>query len=154
MRIRIICDGKVKDPNMRAVDADFRGRIAHFTDIVVEEIHSGKKVQPGQGKGLTPAERQLLEKTKGSSKVFLDGRGREWTSEEFAEWLGEQALRGTRELAFVVGGPDGFSEPFRKQANHVLSLSRMTLTRDWARALLMEQIYRGFTILRGFPYAR
>jgi len=152
MRIRIICEGKIKDPNLRAVQTDFRNRIAHFSEILVEEIQPGKAAN--HGKSLTAQEKQLLEKMKGSYKVFLDGRGREWTSEEFAEWLGEHALRGTRELAFVVGGPDGFSEAFRKQANHLLSLSRMTLTRDWARALLMEQIYRGFTILRGFPYAR
>jgi|SRR5690348_11554745 len=152
MRIRVICQGKIKDPNLRAVQADFRDRIGHFSEILVEEIQPGKAAN--KGKGLTTRERQLLERMKGSYKVFLDGRGREWTSEEFAEWLGEHSLRGTRELAFVVGGPDGFSEAFRKQANHLLSLSRMTLTRDWARALLMEQIYRGFTILRGFPYAR
>lgn len=154
MRIRVICEGKIRDPNLRAVQADFRNRIAHFSEIVVEEIQPGKIANQGKGKGLTAPEKHLLEKLKGSYKVFLDGRGREWTSEEFAEWLGEQALRGTRELAFVVGGPDGFSEAFRKQANHLLALSRMTLTRDWARALLLEQIYRGFTILRGFPYAR
>jgi 23S rRNA (pseudouridine1915-N3)-methyltransferase len=84
----------------------------------------------------------------------LDERGRERTSEEFAEWLGREALRGTRELAFLIGGPDGFSAAFRQQADILLALSRMTLTRDWARTLLLEQIYRGFTILRGFPYPR
>jgi len=57
-------------------------------------------------------------------------------------------------LAFLVGGADGFSSEFRNQADALLSLSRMTLTRDWARTLLLEQIYRGFTILRGFPYPR
>ena len=154
MRIRIICKGKIKDPNLRAVQNDFRSRIAHFSEIVVEEIQPGKPSATGKNKGLTSAEKQMLDKLKGSYKVFLDGRGRERTSEEFAEWLGEHALRGTRELAFVVGGPDGFSDAFRKQANYLLSLSRMTLTRDWARTLLLEQIYRGFTILRGYPYAR
>ncbi|HEV2232026.1 MAG TPA: 23S rRNA (pseudouridine(1915)-N(3))-methyltransferase RlmH [Terriglobia bacterium] len=154
MRIRIICEGKTKDANLRAVHAEFRSRIAHFGEIVVEELPPAKSPGDGKGKALTPTESHLLEKLRGSYKVFLDGRGREWTSEEFAEWLGEKALRGTREVAFVVGGPDGFSEAFRKQANLLLALSRMTLTRDWARALLLEQIYRGFTILRGYPYAR
>jgi len=154
MRIRIICEGKTKDANLRAMQAEFRSRIAHFSEIVVEELPPAKSAGDGKGKALTPTERHLLEKLSGSYKVFLDARGREWTSEEFAEWLGEKALRGTREVAFVVGGPDGFSEAFRKQANLLLALSRMTLTRDWARALLLEQIYRGFTILRGYPYAR
>ena len=154
MRIRVICEGKTKDAHLRALQADFRGRISHFSEIVVEELPAARGSGDGKDKNLSASERRLLEKLRDSYKVFLDGRGREWTSEEFAGWLGEQALRGTREVAFVVGGPDGFSEAFRKQANLLLALSRMTLTRDWARALLLEQIYRGFTILRGYPYAR
>ena len=63
-------------------------------------------------------------------------------------------MHGTREVAFLVGGPDGLSAAFRERADLLLSLSRLTLTSDWARTLLLEQIYRGFTILRGFPYPR
>ncbi|MEJ2007893.1 MAG: 23S rRNA (pseudouridine(1915)-N(3))-methyltransferase RlmH, partial [Acidobacteriota bacterium] len=95
-----------------------------------------------------------LQKIGDSTRVFLDPQGAEWTSREFAMWLGDQGVHGTREIAFVIGGADGFSSPFRDQANVLLSLSRMTLTHDWTRALLLEQVYRGFTILRGFPYAR
>jgi len=153
MRIRIICQGKTKDANLRAVQDDFQDRIAHFSDIAVEEIQPARTAG-GKGERLSPPERHLLEKLRGSYKVFLDGRGRDWTSEEFAEWLGQHALRGTRELVFVVGGPDGFSRAFRQEANLLLALSRMTFTRDWARLLLLEQIYRGFTILRGYPYPR
>ncbi len=154
MRIRVIWEGKIKDEHLRALENDFRKRVLYFTDLRVEEI------QPLRGEGrpldgrLIPAERRLLEKLRGSTKVLLDERGREWTSHEFAQWLGQQALRGTRELAFLVGGPRGFSEAFRKQADMLFALSRLTLTRDWARALLLEQIYRGFTILRGHPYPR
>ena len=86
--------------------------------------------------------------------VLLDSHGREWTSQEFGEWLGQRALHGTRELVFVVGGPEGFSSAFREEADLLLSLSRLTLTHDWARTLLLEQIYRGFTMLRGYPYPR
>jgi 23S rRNA (pseudouridine1915-N3)-methyltransferase len=103
---------------------------------------------------LTSVERALLEKLRGATKVLLDERGRERTSQEFADWLGQEALRGSRELAFLIGGPEGFSAAFREEADALLALSRMTLTRDWARTLLLEQIYRGFTILRGYPYPR
>ena len=85
---------------------------------------------------------------------MLDPRGREWTSEEFAKWLGDRTLDGTRELAFLVGGDRGFPAAMRDEADLLLALSRMTLTHDWACTLLLEQIYRGFTILRGYPYAR
>jgi 23S rRNA (pseudouridine1915-N3)-methyltransferase len=154
MRIRVIWQGKTKDAHLRALQADYQARIAHFCEVAVEEIPSTRSTGGTYGKKLCPAERRLMEKLDGSSKVFLDPRGREWTSEEFAEWLGQQALRGTRELAFLVGGPEGFSAAFHQQADWPLSLSRLTLTSGWARTLLLEQIYRGFTILRGYPYPR
>jgi len=154
MRIRIIWEGKTKDAHLRALQADLTGRIEHFTRLVVEEIPTPRSAAQTRKSDLSASERGLLEKLRGATKVFLDERGREWTSQEFAEWLGQQALRGTRELAFLVGGPDGFSAAFRKEADVLLALSRMTLNHDWARALLLEQIYRGFTILRGYPYPR
>ncbi len=151
MRIRIIWEGKTKEAHLRALQAEYQKRIQRFGDLVVEEMPSARR---SGGKRLSTSERHLLEKMRGAKRVVLDERGREWTSPEFAEWLGRQALRGTHELAFLVGGPDGFSTQFRNQADVLLSLSRMTLTRDWARTLLLEQVYRGFTILRGFPYPR
>ncbi len=154
MRIRILWEGKTKDPHLRAVQADLAERIGHFTGLAVEEVPPLRRAGRAPKNGLSSTERDLLEKLRGCTKVFLDERGREWTSEEFAEWLGQETLRGTRELVFLVGGPDGFSAAFRKKADILMALSRMTLTRDWARSLLLEQIYRGFTILRGFPYAR
>ena len=154
MRIRVIWEGKTKDGHLRALAADYEKRIARFSDIVIEEIRPARGSSRVAGAKLSPAERRLLEKLRATTKVFLDERGREWTSEEFAQWLGQQALRGTREVAYLVGGPEGFSAAFRKEADHLLALSRMTLTHDWARVLLLEQIYRSFTILRGYPYPR
>jgi len=154
MRIRIVCEGKTKDASLRALQADLAGRLEHFTSLVIEEIHPAERTSPRRKARLSAPEQALLKKVQGSVKIVLDPRGREWSSEEFAEWLGQQAVRGTRELAFLVGGPDGFSETFRKEADILLALSRMTFTHDWARALLLEQIYRAFTILRGYPYSR
>jgi 23S rRNA (pseudouridine1915-N3)-methyltransferase len=161
MRIRVISRGKTRDANLRGLQADYVKRIAHFTDFAVEEIPavrpsssvSERRKERAQA-SLPPAERRLLERLSGAYKVFLDSRGRQWTSGEFAEWLGQQAVRGTRDLAFLVGGTEGFSHTFRGEAHLLLSLSTLTLTRDWARTLLLEQIYRAFTILRGYPYAR
>ena len=154
MRIRILFEGKTKESHLRALQEDFARRIEHFTSVSLEELPTLRGSSKKTKSGLTTVERALLEKLRGATKVVLDERGRERTSEEFAEWLGREALRGTRELAFLIGGPDGFSTAFRQEADVLLALSRMTLTRDWARTLLLEQIYRGFTILRGFPYPR
>ena len=154
MRIRILWEGKTKDLHLRAIQQDLAGRIEHFTSLSVEELPGPRGARHARKAGLTSAERALLEKLRGATKVLLDERGRERTSQEFAAWLGQEALRGSRELAFLVGGPQGFSAAFREEADVLLALSRMTLTRDWARTLLLEQIYRGFTILRGYPYPR
>jgi 23S rRNA (pseudouridine1915-N3)-methyltransferase len=154
MRIHLIWEGKTKDAHLRALAADYQKRLARFVDIRIEETRPLRTGSGTAGKTLTAEEKRLLEKLRGSTKVFLDERGREWSSAELAQWMGEQALRGPRDLSFVVGGADGFSEPFRKHADLLLSLSRLTLTHEWARVLLLEQIYRGFTILRGYPYPR
>ncbi|HZO98971.1 MAG TPA: 23S rRNA (pseudouridine(1915)-N(3))-methyltransferase RlmH [Terriglobia bacterium] len=151
MRIRIIGGGRTKDPHLSALQADYAERISHFTELISQDLPHAR----GRGGSKTESRwRQLLDKSRGSAKVLLDSRGREWTSQEFAEWLGQHALRGTREVVFLLGGPDGFSASFRKEADLLLSLSRMTLTHEWARTLLLEQIYRGFTMLRGYPYPR
>jgi 23S rRNA (pseudouridine1915-N3)-methyltransferase len=154
MRIRILFEGKTRDSHLRAIQEDFAARIEHFVPLSLEELPALRGTSHSRKSGLTSGERALLEKLRGATKVLLDERGRERSSQEFSEWLGKEALRGSRELAFLIGGPDGFSAAFREEANVLLALSRMTLTRDWARTILLEQIYRGFTILRGYPYPR
>ena len=153
MRIRIIWEGKTKNASLAALQADYAKRIARFGEIKVEELSVPRGGTP-RGKKHSLTERRLRETLQGATKVVLDPRGREWTSVDFAEWLGQQAVRGKREVAFLIGGPDGFSQSIREEADLLLSLSPMTLTTDWARTLLLEQIYRSFTILRGYPYSR
>ena len=154
MRIRVFWEGKTKDPHLRALVADYTSRVGKFTDIVIEQLPEPRKSRSRSAKKASPVETRMLEKMASCTRVFLDPQGVEWTSKEFALWLGDQGVHGTREIAFVVGAADGFSPEFRQHANVLLSLSRMTLTHDWTRAMLLEQIYRAFTILRGFPYAR
>jgi 23S rRNA (pseudouridine1915-N3)-methyltransferase len=160
MRIRLISQGKTRDANLRGLQAEYVKRIAHFVDFAVEEVAPGRRsssIPRGRKRrvecGLPPDERRLIERLTRATKVLLDSRGRQWTSGKFAEWLEQQAVGGTRDLAFLVGAKEGFSPAFRSEADLMLSLSTLTLTRDWACALLLEQIYRAFTILRGYPYA-
>jgi len=158
MRIRLIWEGKTRNAQLRELQEDYAARIRHFADLRIEEVRAARgrntaKRIDGEER-ISAAERQLLERLGGSYKILLDARGRHWSSEEFAAWLGERASRGTRELAFLVGAPEGFTSAFKKKSDLLLALSRMTFTRDWARVLLLEQIYRGFTILQGYPYAK
>jgi 23S rRNA (pseudouridine1915-N3)-methyltransferase len=84
--------------------------------------------------------------------VLLDSRGKQFSSEEFAGWLGKQRDHGQQAVVFAIGPPDGWSEEARKKANLLLSLGPMTLPHELARVVLSEQIYRAFTILSGHPY--
>lgn len=84
--------------------------------------------------------------------VLLDSRGKQSTSEEFARFIESHQSRGTQTLLFAVGPADGFSEDTLKSANQLLSLGKMTLAHELARVVLLEQLYRAFTILKGHPY--
>ena len=84
--------------------------------------------------------------------VLLDSRGRQLTSEEIANFLEYHQSHGTQELLFAVGPADGWSETTRAAANNILSFGKVTLPHELARVVLLEQLYRGFTILKGHPY--
>nr|MBA3912661.1 23S rRNA (pseudouridine(1915)-N(3))-methyltransferase RlmH [Terriglobales bacterium] len=84
--------------------------------------------------------------------VLLDSAGKQLTSEELAALLRDHQDRNPLPLVFAVGGADGFSPEARRQAAMILSLGKMTLAHELARVVLLEQIYRAFTILKGHPY--
>jgi len=84
--------------------------------------------------------------------VLLDSRGRQLTSEEIANFLEYHRSHGTQQLLFAVGPADGWSEGTRTAANSILSFGKVTLPHELARVVLLEQLYRGFTILEGHPY--
>ena len=84
--------------------------------------------------------------------VLLDSRGKQFSSAQFAQWLGTQRDQGQQTIIFAIGPADGWSEEARKRANLLLSLGPMTLPHELARVVLCEQVYRAFTILSGHPY--
>ena len=99
--------------------------------------------------------RQLYEKLRGreaSTLVLLDSRGKQLSSEEFAEFLRNHQDRNPSPLMFAVGPANGFTAETRQEANLLLSLGKMTLAHELARVVLLEQLYRAFTILKGHPY--
>lgn len=104
------------------------------------------------------SEAALLERTAKQKErvvlVLLDSRGREMTSESFAEWLGARRDEGVQEIVFAVGPADGWTDAARARAQMALSLGRMTMAHGVARVVMAEQIYRAVTILTGHPYHR
>ena len=87
-----------------------------------------------------------------STLVLMDSRGKEFSSEQLAKFLGDYQDRNPLPLVLAVGGADGFSDSTRAAAQYTISLGKMTLAHELARVVLLEQVYRAFTILKGHPY--
>jgi 23S rRNA (pseudouridine1915-N3)-methyltransferase len=134
--------GKTRRPELRAVTDDYVKRISRSIPIEINEVRDGD------------AAIKKLDADRGATALLLDAGGKAFTSESFAEWLGGQRDRGTREIIFVCGDADGFPAPLRKRVPQKISLSTMTYSHELARAMLAEQIYRAFAILSGSPYPR
>lgn len=140
MRITVVAAGKIKEKALREVADDYLGRIGRYTAI--------REVETRDESGLEKAVPE------GARLVALQVWGKQLTSEAFAERLDKWSQLGKGDVTFVIGAADGIPEPLSKRADEHLSLSTMTLPHRLARVILFEQIYRGFSILRGEPYAR
>ena len=152
MRIRIIWTGKTRDARLRALIEDYAERISHFTRCEVTELRElGRTDKTGIDKeskrisdGLRP----------GSVTVLLDPDGTEWTSQQLAAQVQKWEGNGIKEVAFVVGGPNGVADDLKSRVDKRWSLSRLTLTHEMARVVLLEQLYRAYTIVHGLPYQK
>lgn len=143
MKLKIAWIGKTKSAAIRSLTEDYLQRISHYAPIESAELHSEAALL------------KQLEKSAARTSPFvvlLDSRGRELTSEQFADFLRQHQDRGTQLLVFAVGAADGFTPAARAAASETISLGRMTLPHELARVVLVEQIYRAFTILTGHPY--
>lgn len=153
MRLRLIWVGKTRSEPLRALVDDYVRRLSRFARCEVTELREGagadeRAVVAEEGKRIADAV------AAGSFVVLLDVEGRQWSSPELAAELGRWQNEGRREVAFVVGGHLGVAEGVRARADVRWSLSRLTLTHEMARVVLAEQLYRGYTILRGLPYQK
>lgn len=139
MKIFLYFIGRPKDPHANAVAEDFLGRAARYTPCEMREIK--------------PERADLWAKHPAARKVFCDPAGKTLDSGAFASLVGKAEMEG-RDLVFLIGGHDGLPPGWRERADQLLSLSAMTFPHELARAMLAEQIYRAFAILRGHPYVR
>lgn len=142
MKIRVAWIGKTKEPDIQALTDDYLKRIARYAEIegvAVKDEASILTLARGERQG----QRHKL--------VLLDSRGKQFSSEELAQFVDREQMQALP-LLFAIGGADGFSETARQQAGLVLSLGKMTLPHELARVVLLEQLYRAFTILKNHPY--
>ena len=145
MKIKIVTIGKLKEKFLIDGVNEYLKRIKPFAKIEIAEIPECKTIDEEGQKLLSQVLRE-------SFKIVLDVSGAELTSENFAKKIAELNLHGVSSLTFIIGGAFGLSEEVRRAADFRLSLSQMTFTHQFARLILVEQIYRAFKINRGEPY--
>lgn len=159
MKITLICIGRLKEDAERKIVARYTERFQQtgaqggFPALSIVELPESRAATAKARKAAEAAE--LRKKIATDVPVIaLDERGSSLTSAEFAEKLGTWRDSGVKNLAIVIGGPDGLDAAFVKEARLVLSLGRLTMPHGLARAVVAEQLYRAATILTGHPYHR
>ncbi|HNY91699.1 MAG TPA: 23S rRNA (pseudouridine(1915)-N(3))-methyltransferase RlmH [bacterium] len=152
MKIRILTVGKPSDPHYNALCEGYLGRIRHYLPV---EHHFIRQVRAtgAVAEILAREEAQLLEKI-GAQEwcVVLESRGEGMDSLAFAAALERHMVGGRKSLLFIVGGPHGLGDGVLRRANQRLSLSAMTMAHELALTVLLEQLFRALTILRGEGY--
>jgi 23S rRNA (pseudouridine1915-N3)-methyltransferase len=150
VKIKIAWIGKTKEPAIQSLTDEYVKRISRYTRLETVALRDEATLLQiaGRGSGI-PAKRGNSEK---STLVLMDSRGRQLSSEEFARFLGDYQDRNRLPLLFAIGPADGFSDVALQAAQQTISLGRMTLAHELARVILLEQLYRAFTILKGHPY--
>ena len=143
MKIKVAWIGKTKEPAIQSLTDEYLKRLARYADTEGIALKDEVGLLKLCGREARPVRHTL---------VLLDSRGKQLSSEEFAEFLGSHQDRNPSPLLFVVGPANGFAAETRQEANLLLSLGKMTLAHELARVVLLEQLYRAFTILKGHPY--
>lgn len=154
MKIKIAWIGKTKEPAIQALTEEYLKRIARYAPVEGVALRDeadllakfGGATNGSTAKGSTKS--NLVK----STLVLLDSRGKAFSSEQFAKFLGDYQDRNPLPLVLAIGGADGFGDEAKSAAKSVISLGKMTLAHELARVVLLEQVYRAFTILKRHPY--
>ena len=151
MKFRFIWIGRTKDRNLKALQEEYLRRLSHFVRCETVELR-----EAAGGPNAVEQESQRIRETLNpkSFVCLLDVRGTAVTSEALAAKIEKWQVDGLREIDFVIGGANGVSRAVAEMADFSLSLSILTFTHEMARVLLLEQLYRANTIIKGFPYQK
>lgn len=154
MKIKLLAIGKTDDKNLQVLIDNYQNRLKHYIKFELEVIPDIKNV-----KNLSESQQKekegdlILSKLAPTDQlVLLDEKGKDFRSKDFAAFLQKKMNSGIKQMVLVIGGPYGFSEAVYKKAQGKISLSKMTFSHQMIRLFMVEQLYRGFTILKGEPY--
>ena len=154
MNIRLITIGKTDNKNLQSLIEDYTTRLSFYVKFdldIIADIKNVKNLSEAQQKE-KEGELILSKISATDNLILLDENGKTFNSVGFSNYLQKKMNAGTKTLVFVIGGPYGFSETVYQKANGKVSLSEMTFSHQMVRLFVIEQIYRGFTILKNEPY--
>lgn len=153
MRLEVLLLNKTKEPYLQAGIRDYQTRLKRFNPIELVEIKV-KKLSTRSDSEIKNFESTLIDKraSEGSYRIVLDSRGQQLSSKKFASFFSDLERKSVQTASFIIGGPLGLADEQLRKADYILSLSSMTYTHDMTRLILLEQIYRAFTIKAGTRY--
>lgn len=154
MTIKLIVVGKTDHKAIITLIEEYGKRLNFYVKFELEVIPDLKNTKSLSEVLQKEKEGELILKNVISSDelILLDERGKSYSSVEFSDFLQKKMNSGLKQLIFVIGGPYGFSGEVYARANGKLSISKMTFSHQMIRPFFIEQLYRGFTILRNEPY--
>jgi len=153
MKIKLLQIGKTEDKYLKEGIAIYEQRLKHYAQFVVEEIPALKNAKNLSQEEQKKKEGELIvsKLSKSDFVILMDEKGKEFNSPKFAQYL-QKRMNSGLDIIFIIGGPFGFSDEIYARANDKIALSQLTLTHQMVRLFFTEQIYRGFTILKGEKY--
>ena len=154
MKIKLLAIGKTDDKNLLKLIETYQNRLKHYVKFeiaIIPDIKNVKNLSENQQKE-EEGELILKQLQPTDELILLDEKGKDFRSLEFAKYLQKKMNSGIKQLVIVIGGPYGFSEDVYKKSNGKISLSKMTFSHQMIRLFVVEQLYRGFTILKNEPY--
>lgn len=154
MNIRLLAIGKTDNKDLQSLIYDYTKRLSFYVKFdldIIPDIKNVKNLSEAQQK---EKEGELILAKIGPTDqlILLDENGKTFSSVGFSDYLQKKMNAGIKTLVFVIGGPYGFSETVYQKAQGKVSLSEMTFSHQMVRLFVIEQLYRGFTILRNEPY--
>jgi 23S rRNA (pseudouridine1915-N3)-methyltransferase len=154
MNIKLIAIGKTDNKNLQTLIEEYTKRLSFYVKFdleIIPDIKNVKNLSEAQQKE-KEGELILSKITPTDNLILLDENGKTFSSLGFSEFLQKKMNAGIKTLVFVIGGPYGFSETVYQKANGKVSLSEMTFSHQMVRLFVIEQLYRGCTILKNEPY--
>lgn len=157
MNITIICVGKLKEKYLKDGIDEYLKRLSKYASVKIIEVDDERAPE-----NLSPADEEIIKRKEaeriqkhikaGSYVIALAIDGKMQSSEEFAAFIEKCGVDGNSDITFIIGGSIGLSDNILNVANYKMSFSKMTFPHQLMRLILLEQIYRGFRIIKGEPY--